>query len=154
MYHLKKIIIMRKLGNFSIDELVCQHVYKAWGETAWNWIDPRLFAFLDWFRAEINTEVYVNWPEKGFTQRGLRCNLCQLVKDQSKKNKTYNSAHVRFQAVDFNVKGMTCDEVRKWIILHKEGMPVNIRMEAPDGIERVHIDVCNGSNDKIQMFKG
>jgi hypothetical protein len=142
------------MENFSIEELVCSHVYKVWGETAWNWMDPRLRKFLEWFRKEINTEVYVNWPEKGLTQRGLRCNICQLVKDQTKKDKTYNSAHIRFQAIDFNVKGMTCESVRKWLILHQNEIPVPIRMEAADGIERVHIDVCNGSNDKIQMFKG
>jgi hypothetical protein len=145
---------MRKLKNFSIDELVCRHVFKKHGETAWAWIDPRLFQFIEWFRKEIDREVYVNWPEKGFTQRGLRCNICQLVKDQTKKNKTYNSAHVRFQAIDFNVKGMTCDEVRRWIIERKADIPVKIRMEAPDGIERVHIDVCNNIEDKLQMFKG
>lgn len=142
------------IENFDIKELVCPHVLKAWGETAWDFFDPRILVFLGWLRSELKKEIYVNWYEKGFTQRGLRCNLCQLVNDSTKKNQTYNSAHVRGQAIDFNVNGMVCDEVRKWLILNKEKLPVNIRLEAKDKFERVHVDVRNNTDEKLVMFKG
>ena len=144
------------IKNFDIKELVCPHVLKVRGEAAWSFFDPRILLFLGWLRTELGKPVYVNWLEKGFTQRGLRCNLCQLVNDNTKKNQTYNSAHVRGQAIDFNVKGMTCDEVRKWLILNKQKLPVNIRLEAKDKFERVHVDVATeqGTKEKLVMFEG
>ena len=139
------------IKNFDIKELVCPHVAKKHSETAWAWMDPRLKTFLEWFRQEIDREVYVNsWDSGGkLSQRGLRCNMCSLVKE---KKVTYNSAHIRFQAIDFNVKYMTDEEVIKWLIERKNDIPVNIRIEFGT-VGWIHIDVCNNTTDKIQFFK-
>lgn len=142
---------MEKIDNFDIDELVCPHVYKRWGELPWTWMDPRLKSFLSWLRPTIANPVYINWAERGLTQRGLRCNLCELVKDKTLKDIAYNSAHIRFQAIDFNVKNMRDTEVVKWLRAHEAEIPVNIRIEK--GTKGwVHVDVCNPTNNKIQFF--
>lgn len=67
----------------------------------------------------------------------------------------YLSAHTRFQAVDFNVSGMTDAEVRAWIDSHKDEMPVPIRVEK-NTLTWVHVDVSVplNTNNKITYFNG
>lgn len=100
--------------NFEIQELVCPDVYRRDGEAAFRYFRPVALDFIDWFRDEIGRPVYVNnWKWGGDkTQRGLRCNLCKLV---SSKKSLYVSGHILGCAFDFNVKGMTPDEVRTWL---------------------------------------
>lgn len=83
---------MRKLKNFSIDELVCRHVFKKHGETAWAWIDPRLFQFLEWFRKEIDREVYVKAEERAY-QKTVKEDDRQFQKEQAE------AAHTRAVAL-------------------------------------------------------
>jgi hypothetical protein len=105
---------MKKSKHFLIEELVCRHVFNRDGETAFRYFRPVLLDFLDWFREEIKRPVYINnWKWGGNkTQRGLRCNLCDLVKN---KSRLYMTAHVNGSGVDLNVKDMTPNEIRTWI---------------------------------------
>lgn len=106
---------MKKSKLFRIEELVCKDVFNRDGEEAWRYFRPVLIDFLDWFREEIDRPVYINnWLWGGDkTQRGFRCNLCLLV---ATKIWLYVSAHMLGAGVDMNVKGMTPDEVRAWIV--------------------------------------
>jgi len=83
------------------------------------------------------------------TQSGVRCNLCRLVKDKTDNNEVYVSAHIQGQADDFSVKGMTADQVRRWIIEHKKDLPYNIRLEAY--VKWIHMD-CRDWGKKITFF--
>lgn len=105
---------MKKSYLFDIKELVCPDVYNRDGEAAWRYFRPVLIDFLDWFREEIKRPVYVNnWKWGGDkTQRGYRCNLCNIVKS---KEKLYVSAHMLGAGLDFNVEGMEPNEVREWL---------------------------------------
>lgn len=105
---------MKKSKYFDIRELVCTDVYNRDGQEAWRYIHPVIVDFLDWIREKLDKPVYVNnWYWGGNkSQRGFRCNLCPLVKS---KKTLYVSAHMLGKGVDFNVKGMTPDEVREWI---------------------------------------
>lgn len=139
---------------FDINELVCPHVYKAHGEKAWNFFDPRLLAVLLYIREGIGKPIYVNsYPIGGnLTQRGFRCNLCQLVADKTKAKTLYASAHMRGMAVDFSVTGMTADAVRTWIKQNANRLPHPVRLE--EGVTWVHLDVCtDGSNGIVTTFK-
>ena len=139
-----------RIRYFDVRELVCPHVYERYGERSLQFIDPRLRDWLFWFRTTINKPVTINnWHKGGqFSQRGLRCNMCDLFKN---KTNLYLSGHVMFRALDFNVEGMTDDEVRDWIEEHKNEMPVNIRIEnATAGW--VHIDVNNITVNKLIYF--
>lgn len=145
------------MDDFDIYELVCPHVFLAHGEKAWMFADPRLIKWLQWFRSTIDRPVMVNDYGLGYkgklTQRGYRCNLCSLVKDKTVADQLYLSAHTRFQAVDFSVRGMLDEEVRLWLERHKSQMPVNIRVEK-DTTGWVHVDVATDSFEKITYFNG
>ena len=104
---------------FHIRELVCPHVFQKFRERSWQFIDSRLIYNLDTIRERLNKPVYVNIGD--LTQRGLRCNLCSLVKE---KEDVYMSAHVLGKAVDFNVRGIEADIVRLWIA--KNGSNITI----------------------------
>ena len=136
---------------FSLHELVCDHIYMKYGHQAFTFLDPRQVILMDWLREAINKPVYVNnYKWKGNqTQSGVRCNLCQLVKDKTDNNEVYMSAHIQGQADDFSVKGMTADQVRNWLIKHKDKIPYNIRLEAY--VKWVHMD-CRDCGEKIFWF--
>jgi hypothetical protein len=107
-------IIMKKSKYFKLHELVCPHVLTRDGESAWRYLRPVVIDFLDWFKEEIGKPVYVNNYSWGGdkSQRGLRCNMCALVKG---KITLYMSAHILGAGVDLNVKDMAPKEIRKWI---------------------------------------
>lgn len=108
---------MKKCKNFDIRELVCPDVYNRDGKEAWRYFRPVLLDFLDWFRDSISRPVYINnWHWGGNkSQRGYRCNRCALV---AGKKRLYVSAHMLGAGVDFNVKNMTPNQVRKWLHEH------------------------------------
>lgn len=77
---------------FDIQELVCRHVYEKFGDNAWQFFDNRLLETLLVIREKLGKPIYVNnWQVGGnVTQRGLRCNVCQLVAEkQGLKKCTY-----------------------------------------------------------------
>lgn len=141
---------MIHIDNFYPSELVCRHIFAVYGGESLKFIDPRLKAWIEWFRATIDRQMTVN--NKEHDQRGYRCNLCDLVKSKTEEGKLYLSAHTRFQAIDFDVDDMKAEEVRQWIDRHQKEMPVNIRIEKD--VNWVHVDTCNYGYEKIIYFKG
>lgn len=143
------------MTGFLTHELVCPHVYKKYGDRSLQFADPRLLFWLDWFRKEIGKPVTVNtYGYSGkYSQRGYRCNMCSLVKDKTAANIMYLSAHTRFQAVDFNVAGMSDEEVRQWIYTRRHEMPCHIRVEL-DTAGWTHVDVVNDTDAPIIYFNG
>jgi hypothetical protein len=142
--------------RFNVKEFVCPHIYERFGSSAWNYIDKNLLEVILWIRKTLNRPMTINnWGSgKSYSQRGMRCNLCQEVKD---KKQAYLSAHVLGQGVDFDVQGMTAMEVRKWIDDHKDQLPHKIRLEKTcNGVECswVHLDVRNETAEKIVYFNG
>lgn len=140
---------------FGIKELVCRHVYNKHGENAWAFFDPRLLETLLWIREHIGKPIIVNnWSSGGtYTQRGLRCNLCELVRSKTNSQTLYMSAHIQGTAVDFDVVGMTAAKVRMWLFAHASELPHPIRIEA--AVSWVHLDVrTDGENGKVITFKG
>ncbi|MEG2164119.1 MAG: hypothetical protein RRY55_06540 [Bacteroidales bacterium] len=140
-----------KSKYFKTEELVCRHVYAKFGEQAEMFIDSRLFETLDIIREKILCVPMIvnNWKSDGqFSQRGLRCNCCQIVKS---KTAPYLSAHVLGKAVDFDAKWMTAEQARQAIIKAQILLPYPIRLES--GVSWVHLDVYDAGN-KVTMFKG
>lgn len=133
---------------FAIKELVCPHAYAKWGEKAWQFLSTDLLYCILLLRETIICKpMIVNY--NGHWQRGLRCNMCQLVKD---KTSVYLSPHVLGMAIDFTVPGMTAEEVRCIIKLHAPSFPCNVRLEK--GVSWVHFDVMQqwGVTDKVYEF--
>ncbi len=145
---------------FDVRELVGEEVYQAHSDRAWQFLDTNLLHCLLLIREGIGKPITVNtWMNGGsLSQRGLRSNVQSIVKDRTAKNKLYLSAHCMGKAVDFDVKGMTADEVRTWIIWNNPQFPCPIRLEQIDtktgrSITWVHLDVFpNDDNQDIYIF--
>ena len=117
---------------FSVKELVCKHVYDRYGDRAAMFLDDKLIETINTVREKILcTPMTVNnWHLGGsFTQRGLRCNLCDLVREKSERQQLYLSAHCLGKGIDFTPEGMTAEEARRLIIGHSERLPWPIRLE-------------------------
>lgn len=141
--------IIRELHKyFQIRELVCEHTHSEWGERAWQFLDTNYLACLLVIRRDILQQpMTCNHDEA--TQRGLRCNLCQIVKD---KDKLYLSSHVLGKAGDFTVKGLTAQEARSRIRNNAHLLPCPIRIES--GVSWLHFDVLPqfGITAKVYEF--
>lgn len=145
---------------FNIRELVCPHTYKSFGEKSWQFFDRDfLEALLILRRDVLKTEMYVNnWfkPHDGetFSQRGFRCNICQLTKDKTVKGLIYLTAHANGAAIDAIVKGMSAEQARQLIKDNAYLFPMKVRIER--GVIWLHFDVYDDPNSslKVTEFNG
>ena len=149
--------VLREIKKyFDIEELVCDHMLERWKddpERCWDFLDTDFLAVLLILRRDIiQRPMYCNNHKKGVHQRGIRCNMCEMVKE---KNYSYLSAHVLGKGADFSIEGVAgvraMDYQRKKIRLANGFFPVPIRMEA--GVSWLHIDVMPTPNEqKIYEF--
>lgn len=141
--------IIKALGRyFDVAELVCDHTLAKWGEKSWQFLDTAFLHNLLVIRRDI-IQAPMICNHEGANQRGLRCNLCQIVKD---KEDLYLSSHVLGKAGDFTVKGMTAQEARSRIRNNAHLLPYPLRMEG--GVSWLHIDVLPqyGITSKVYEF--
>lgn len=135
--------LITELKNyFDIRELVCQHTYSAFGEKAWQFFDRDFLETLLVIRRDIfKVPMTINtWKDGGtFTQRGFRCNICQLVKDKTLKNQIYLTSHANGAAFDADVQGLTSAQAREKIKSNSHLLPCNVRCEA--GVSWLHLDI-------------
>lgn len=134
---------------FNIRELVCPHVYNRFKNNAWQFISTELLSTLFVLRTKVLKVPMIinNWSlKKSYSQRGLRCNLCDLVKS---KNNVCMSAHNLGKAVDFTPQGMRAEDARKLIKDNLNQFEYPIRLE--EGTSWVHID-CYTTDDSIKLI--
>lgn len=129
--------------NFKLKELVCPHCVKTYGDKAWQFLSTELLSTIYVLRNEIIKKPMIVNNNTTFTQRGLRCNMCQLVKS---KTKPYMSAHALGKAIDFHVSDMSAEEVRQLIKKNIDKFEYPIRLE--EGISWCHCDVYTLDSDK------
>lgn len=144
--------IIKELGKyFDIVELVCPHTYNKWKDRSWQFLDTEYLHDLLVVRRDIIQQpMYCNnWDKQGqFSQRGLRCNMCQIVKG---KKDVYLSAHVLGKAGDFDVKGMTAERAREMIMAARDVLPHPFRLEGNVGW--LHFDTMDtGHGVKAVIF--
>lgn len=142
-------IVAKLKRYFKIKELVCQHIlakFKGREDVAWDFLNKDLLEVLLWIRETLGKPITINKGSLA-TQRGMRCNLCQMVKD---KVVAYLSSHVLGSGIDFDVEGMTADEVRQWLVDNQDSLPHSIRLERD--VTWVHLDVRNETSEKIIWF--
>lgn len=142
-------IIDKVKEYFRIGELVCNHVYAKFGDKAWMFLSTELLHTLLVLRTEIIKEpIIVNTAT--MKQRGLRCNMCPLVKG---KSSCYMSAHCLGRAIDCHVNGKTAEQLRQMIKDNADKLPYKVRLE--ESVNWLHLDTYDsGTKDKITMFKG
>lgn len=135
---------------FQISELVCDHTFSKYGERAWQFLDTDFLHVLLIIRRDI-LQVPMVCNHSGATQRGLRCNMCELVKE---KKGIYLSSHILGKAGDFTCKGLTAQQARERIRDNAHLLPCNIRLE--DKVTWLHVDVLPqfGIDKKVYFFMG
>jgi len=140
---------------FDIKELVDEEVYNRHGEGAWKFFDENLLECLLIIREHFGNPITINNWSFGsrFSQRGLRHNQSPMVKN---KKSIYLSAHMMGKAFDFNIEGVTPNDVREWIKTHPEKFPCKVRLERNlkgSPINWVHLDVFQeAKNPKVYLF--
>ena len=148
-------IITELKKYFKIQELVCPHTYKAFGERSWQFFDRDLLETILIVRRDIlKVEMTVNNYHKGgiYSQRGFRCNICQLVKDKTLKNLIYLTSHSNGASLDFDAKGLTVAQVHALIKANAHLLPCPVRMES--GVSWNHLDIYdNGLGQMYSEFE-
>lgn len=141
-------------ANFQLYEFVCEHVFTTFGDMAWAFIDPRLLMTIDRVRIKIGKEITINnWHDGGqFSQRGLRCIQCQLIKDWCVAGEVHCDPHALGCAVDFDVDGLSASEIRLWLFKNADIWPYPIRLESD--VNWVHLDCYDmNNNQKVYFFQ-
>lgn len=136
-------LIKKVKENFQLKELVCPHCVKTYGDKAWQFLSTELLSTIYVLRNEVIKKPMIINNGTTFTQRGLRCNMCQLVKS---KTKPYMSAHALGKAIDFHVNGMSAEEIRQLIKDNIDKFEYPIRLE--EGVSWCHCDVYTLDSDK------
>ena len=144
----RKEIIEQLKQYFDLSELVCPHIIKRFGDTAWMFLSTQILHTLLVLRTEIlNKPLIINHDSA--RQRGMRCNLCSMVKN---KNVAYESAHCNGMGFDITVVGMTAEDARTEIKKYAGKLPYPVRLE--EDVTWLHIDCYDPCNDKfINTFK-
>ena len=153
----KRILIDSLQHEFDIRELVCPHAYEGWGETCWQFIQADLLEVIRVLRHELlKVPMIVNtWASGGqFDERGLRCNLCELVQGYTNRDRMYLSPHCMGAAIDFHTNEIAPEEIRNIIRKNwKRYSSVPIRLERD--VNWVHIDVFDrAGGNLITEFNG
>lgn len=143
------------MKNITVKELVCPHVYAKYGERSIKFLRKEALETLDVIRNVIVcAPLLIN--TKTLTQRGLRCNICELCATKTKANKMYLTAHSFGAGFDISSPKYSADELRDLIIKNQDKLPYKIRIESPiDAPTWVHFDVlCEpDQKDKVYIFR-
>lgn len=150
---------MYKPKYFKGFELVSRDVYEKYGEESIKYLDPKILLFLDTLRNNLGKPIRVNnWKSGGsLSQRGLRENTSSIVRDRTKNNLVYLSAHVLGKGVDFDVSGMNINSVWKHILDNSDKyLKFITRLEditatGPKGY--IHADCIPTDKDTLHIFK-
>ena len=141
--------IIRELHRFfQVRELVCGHTFSKWGERSWQFLSTDYLHNLLVIRRDI-LQMPMVCNHDGAEQRGLRCNMCRMVKE---KKAAYLSSHILGRAGDFSVQGLTAQEARSRIRTMQNLLPYPMRMEG--GVSWLHIDTLPqfGITEKVYEF--
>ena len=137
---------------FDAEELVCDHIFAKWGDKSWQFLSTDYLESLLVIRRDIiRLPMFCNG--RNAHQRGMRCNLCQLVKE---KKTVYVSAHLLGRAGDFSIPDLGKDQAekaRKLIKENAEMLPGPVRLEA--GVSWLHVDTLPqfGVTQKVYEFR-
>lgn len=136
--------------HFSIEEFVPKLIFTKYGENSKWFIDERVIYLAEFVREWFKVPVTINnWHSGGsFQERGYRT-------PQSTTGASY-SQHKTGRAIDFSVKGLTADQVRKEIMDYEYAFMVaglTTLEDAAFAPTWVHADIRNTGLDTILIVK-
>lgn len=134
------------MRNFKIQELVPKKVYEDRGEKAIQLLDKSLILFIDNLRSHLGKPITINnWLWGGDLQyRGLRTPDSDVYSKYSQ--------HSYGRAVDFDVKGMSAEEVRHFLVQHRYFHWIEPVTFIEDDVSWVHVDVRTGTNGELWLW--
>ena len=163
--HLTRKELIEKLKEFfDIRELVCPDVFNKFGESSWQFFDRDFLESLLILRVDvICVPMFINnwhrWRNKEldgerFTQRGLRCNICELVASKTKKGILYMTSHANGGGFDFTTAKFSAQECRDKIKAKANMFPCKVRCEKD--VTWIHFDIYDnlGTEDMYSEFNG
>jgi len=123
-----------KCEYFKIYELVDPLTYKQYGQSAWQFLDPRLLITIDKLRAVFGPATINNWKWGGkFKWSGLRTPECRIGAKMSQ--------HRFGRAADMKFKNISAKEIRKAI--KSDPMWTKYIHCVENKVNWLHIDVRN-----------
>ena len=128
--------------HFTVRELVSPKIYADRGEKALELIDVRILLILDCLRESLDRPITVNsWSWGGhYSQSGIRD--VEFYGSADKYLQSY-SQHKYGRGVDFRVKGMESEDVRRYIYDNKDKGALKYITFVEEDISWVHVDVRN-----------
>lgn len=136
--------------HFKIQELVPVAVHLKYGDRAWQFLDPDLCRLIDLMRERYGM-AFINRPDKGVDQRGLRT-------EDGISDPSIISMHYQGKAADKTYPGSPAEEIRQdlYKMFSPDGTPgsepiAQLLRGVEDGVSWVHVDVRN--SEKLVRFK-
>lgn len=137
--------VIAELSNyFKLSELVCPHVVNRHGSNSWQFLDTEALRVLLILRTRV-LRVPLVCNTSRLTQRGLRCNLCELVATATKRGNLYLTPHKFGKAWDLTSPQMTAAQMRQKILANKSEFPMPIRIELD--VNWLHVDTFDNCKD-------
>lgn len=133
-----------KCTHFKIYELVPPELISMPEDYLWELFDGNLLKVIDRLRDDLNKPITINtWKHGGdFSLRGFRPKNC--------KTGATNSPHKKGKGLDFDVEGMSAQEVRDYIVKNQKKYPEIKRMEK--NVTWVHIDTIPDQRSPLYLF--
>lgn len=145
---------MYKCKYFKIQELVCPHVYKKYGDKAWEFFSEDFLKDLDTVREILEVPIIINnWYINGhYKESGNRCQFCSIVAKKIANKELNMSMHNLYQAFDLKPKGLEIKKAIEMIMDNVHRFKVIKRIENPDYTPTwLHIDT-KGHHKGIRIF--
>ncbi|MGL5023737.1 MAG: hypothetical protein ACRC5S_10565 [Cetobacterium sp.] len=145
---------MYRCKYFKIQELVCPHVYKKYGDKAWEFFNEDFLKDLDTVREVLGVPIIINnWHIKGqYKESGNRCPFCSIVAKKIANKELNMSMHNLCQAFDLKPKGLEIKKAIDMIMDNVHRFKVIKRIENPDHTPTwLHIDT-KGHHKGIKIF--
>jgi len=132
--------------HFIIQEFVPPQTYALFGARSWLAMDVRIVWTADAVREYFKKPVTINtWHNGGqFSARGYRLPTVKTLDDLTQ--------HKMGRAIDFDVKGIAAEEVRKEIIAHPTEFYFRFIRRLELNVNWVHADCALTNSDKIITF--
>ena len=136
---------------FHLAELVCPHTLARDGERSWRHLTTDALRVLLALRVEV-LKVPLICNTSKHTQRGLRCNLCDLVKQATASGRVYLTTH-NGRGFDLTSREMTAEEMRRKVEANADAFPCPVRIEKD--VTWLHIDTMDeGNGVSVYRFNG
>lgn len=145
---------MMRCKKFKIQELVCPHVYKKYGEKSWEFFNKDLLEDLDLIRELLGVPIIINNYSVGgqYKESGNRCPFCSINSKKIANKELSMSMHNSFRAFDLKPQGLSIKKAIDIILDNSSKFKAVKRIENPNNTPTwIHIDT-RGHEKGIRIF--